>query len=137
MPGDEIYYFEVTISMTGLPREIRVGFCEEHTPLDCMVGWDPRSWAYHGDDGRTYTYAVARRGNKFDKKYKKGSTVGCGVNFEMGAAFFTLDGKLIGEQALFSNRRSGAGGLLRQLSLITKLKGRHSTEGQIIPSGEF
>ncbi|KAI1824959.1 concanavalin A-like lectin/glucanase domain-containing protein [Xylaria intraflava] len=61
-----------------------------------MVGWDPGSWGYHGDNGRTYTHPEINHGNKYGDTYSSGATIGCGVNFKKETAFFTLNGKLIG-----------------------------------------
>ena len=77
-----------------LVRVIGVGFCEDHVPLDRMLGWDQGSWGYHGDDGKVFAGGF---GSKFGTPYGKNETIGCGVNFEKETAFFTKGGKLIGE----------------------------------------
>ncbi|KAL6831796.1 ankyrin repeat-containing domain protein [Trichoderma camerunense] len=96
MPGDGVYYFEVTICEDTDKKYFGIGFCEGHAPLDRMVGWDPGSWGFHGDDGNTFTYDVFVSGNKLDEPYGEGDTIGCGVNFNKGVAFFTKNGILLG-----------------------------------------
>jgi hypothetical protein len=82
--------------MTDYFRIIGVGFCEEDTSLSRMLGWDKGTWAYRGDDGRLYVPEVISRGYAFGKEYGEGDTIGCGVNFDKGRAYFTLNGNLIG-----------------------------------------
>lgn len=60
-----------------------------------MLGWEEGSWGYHSDDGNSYESRPT--GNPFGPAYDKGGVVGCGVNFEKETAFFTLNGKVIGE----------------------------------------
>jgi len=71
-------------------RKIGIGFSEEHTDLQRMVGWDSGSWGYHGDDG--HIYSESGRGESYGSTYDSGNVIGCGVNFERGTAFFTKDG---------------------------------------------
>jgi ankyrin len=93
MPGDGVYYFEITIDEDADAKAIGIGFCAEHAPLDRFVGWDQNSWGYHGDTGTTFEHNEYGQG--YDKGYAKGVTIGCGVHFEKETAFFTRDGELI------------------------------------------
>jgi hypothetical protein len=63
-----------------------------------MVGWDKGSWGYHGDDGNMFNNGRrTSTGWKYGEPFGAGSVIGCGVNFETGTAFFTKDGKVMGE----------------------------------------
>ncbi|XXG98243.1 hypothetical protein Hte_004566 [Hypoxylon texense] len=96
MTGDRVYYFEVTVNKDAHENIIGVGFCEEHSPLNTMVGCDPGSWGYHGNNGLTLGIQKLAGSAQFGEAYEEGDTVGCGVNFEKETAFFTKNGKLIG-----------------------------------------
>lgn len=59
-----------------------------------LPGWEPDSWAYHGDDG--CIYHGAQQGKAYGAKFSGPNTVGCGVNFRLGTVFFTKDGVMQG-----------------------------------------
>lgn len=69
-----------------------MGFCEEKSPLDAMLGRKEGTWAYHGNDGDFFH--GWKRGS--GTTYGVGDTIGCGVNFQTGTAFFTLNGVVLG-----------------------------------------
>jgi len=112
---DGVYYFEVEfkgVSGAGyvsyfrlhsklinkVHREIGVGFCEEHAETDAMLGHKEAAWGYHGDDG--CIFGVDHRigsGLPYGPKYSEGDIVGCGVNFDKGTVFYTLNGKVLGQ----------------------------------------
>ncbi|KAM0155529.1 hypothetical protein ACHAPG_005877 [Botrytis cinerea] len=79
-PQCGIYYFEVTV----LSRK------REELP-----GWEPDSWAYHGDDG--HGYAGASIGKTYGPSFSTEDVIGCGVNFSTGVAFFTKNGDQLGQ----------------------------------------
>jgi hypothetical protein len=62
-------------------------------------GWEPESWAYHGDDG--HSYCCQNTGKHYGPPYTAGDIIGCGVNFRTGYAFFTKNGDNLG--ALFNS----------------------------------
>lgn len=69
-----------------------IGFSGKNVPLSRPPGWEPDSWGYHGDDGDIYS------GHNVGKTYEAQTfgppdTVGCGVNFRTGEAFFTKNGQ--------------------------------------------
>jgi Ran-binding protein 9/10 len=67
------------------------------SPLDRMPGWRETSWGYHGDDGGTF-HARADAALSYDNgKYNEGDYVGCGIDISRGTAFFTRNGKRLGE----------------------------------------
>ncbi|RBQ80835.1 hypothetical protein FVER14953_20551 [Fusarium verticillioides] len=97
-----VYYFEVTIVDQGDDDKKRfaIGFCEETTSLGLHLGWESRSWGYHGDDGNTFSSAA---GSPYGSTFGQSDVIGCGVNFAKKTAFYTKNGEIIG-QAFFDIR---------------------------------
>lgn len=107
-----IYYFEVTIlsrgkegSVDGSPWStlhqltpsyslIGIGFSSGKASLHRLPGWEPESWAYHGDDG--FSFACTASGKTYGPKFTSWDVIGCGVNFSKGSAFFTKNGVHLG-----------------------------------------
>jgi len=71
-----------------------IGFAGQNTTLTRLPGWEANSWAYHGDDGQIY--AARDTGKPYREKFGPGDTVGCGINFRTGIAFFTRNGAYLG-----------------------------------------
>ena len=46
------FYYETEIVSSGQSGYIAVGLSKNSVSLQRLVGWDPDSWGYHGDDGR-------------------------------------------------------------------------------------
>lgn len=63
-----------------------------------MPGWSDRSWGYHGDDGEKYHSTGI--GEDYASCFTTGDTVGCGVDFNRSAAFFTKNGVSLGREPL-------------------------------------
>ncbi|VUC37356.1 unnamed protein product [Clonostachys rosea] len=90
-----IYYYEVEIvSSKKDDTTIAVGFSTRNATLSRSIGWEPESWAYHGDDGRCFT--AHNSGRHFGPPFNQGDVIGCGVNFRENTAFFTRNGVKIG-----------------------------------------
>ncbi|KAF2732669.1 Ran-binding protein-like protein [Polyplosphaeria fusca] len=90
-----IYYFEVTVMSKGKDgRMIGVGFSGPKVPLSRIPGWEPESYAYHGDDGQSFSNTTS--GKPYGPKFGTLDCIGCGINFRTGSAFFTKNGNLIG-----------------------------------------
>ena len=89
-PQCGIYYFEVTIISKGKEGMIGVGFSGPTTSLERLPGWEPNSWAYHGDDGKSF--CCQSHGKTYGPTFTSGDVIGCGVNFMTGCAFFTKNG---------------------------------------------
>jgi len=108
-----IYYYEVTI--ISRKREeyvtyatiydpvmifnfyrssIAIGFSGRGVVLTRLPGWEPDSWAYHGDDG--HSFCCQSTGKHYGPPFTAGDVIGCGVNFRTGSAFFTKNGDHLG-----------------------------------------
>ncbi|EEQ86752.1 ran-binding protein [Blastomyces dermatitidis ER-3] len=96
-PQCGIYYFEVTIMSKPKDGMICVGFTSNKASLERLPGWEPESWAYHGDDGRTFFGETQGQGTQYGPKYSVNDTIGCGVNFSTSTAFFTRNGVFLGD----------------------------------------
>ena len=90
-----IYYYEVSIISKGKEGMIGVGFSGASASLEKLPGWEPDSWAYHGDDGKSF--CAATPGKPYGPTFTSGDVIGCGVNFMKGCAFFTKNGIFQGE----------------------------------------
>ncbi|KAI9797219.1 MAG: hypothetical protein M1833_005628 [Piccolia ochrophora] len=93
-PQCGIYYYEVSIRSKGKEATIGVGFSSSNVSLNRLPGWEPESWAYHGDDGRSF--CCSHTGRDYGPKFANGDVIGCGVNFRTGCAFFTKNGLALG-----------------------------------------
>jgi Ran-binding protein 9/10 len=63
-----------------------------------MPGWNPRQWAYHGDDGMAFAETGA--GHRYGPTWGKGDLIGCGLDMDQGGTgtiFFTKNGIHLGE----------------------------------------
>jgi hypothetical protein len=76
-------------------RLISIGFSGPKVTLNRLPGWEPDSWAYHGDDGMTF--CSTQSGKAYGPKYSTLDVIGCGVNFRTGEAFFTKNGVHLGK----------------------------------------
>ncbi len=132
-----IYYFEVTIisrkreeygvsSSLSLQdsdifyrSSIGIGFSSKAVSLSRLPGWEPESWAYHGDDG--HSFCCQNSGKHYGPPFTAGDVIGCGVNFRTGSAFFTKNGDHLGS---FSLAVLGIIALLQILSLLTSPRNR-------------
>lgn len=94
-PQCGIYYFEVNIISRGKEGMIGVGFSGPTASLEKLPGWEPDSWAYHGDDGNTFGCHI--QGKNYGPTFTSGDIVGCGINFTTGCGFFTKNGIFLGE----------------------------------------
>ncbi|KAH8601031.1 hypothetical protein B0O99DRAFT_589892 [Bisporella sp. PMI_857] len=90
-----IYYYEVTIiSRRREESSIGIGFSGRGVALSRLPGWEPDSWAYHGDDG--HSFCCQSSGKHYGPPFTAGDIIGCGVNFNTGYAFFTKNGDFLG-----------------------------------------
>lgn len=102
-PEDSDFYFEVKIIRLPKNNVFMLGFCGEEIPKYRAPGWDPGSWAYHSDDGGLFE-GDGRAIVKDDKhSCGQGDTMGCGVNFETGQGYRTLNGDLLDSGNAFTS----------------------------------
>ncbi|PYI05708.1 hypothetical protein BO78DRAFT_317423 [Aspergillus sclerotiicarbonarius CBS 121057] len=91
-PQCGIYYFEITIISKPKEGMIGIGFSSKKASVERLPGWEQESWAYHGDDGKSFFGESQGQGRQYGPTFGAGDTVGCGVNFSTGCAFFTKNG---------------------------------------------
>ncbi|UKZ82545.1 hypothetical protein TrVFT333_010334 [Trichoderma virens FT-333] len=78
---------------------VGIGFCGEFCNLQQRhIGWETWSVGYHGDNGGIY-HEVYIADDRIEYKYGPGNTVGCGINYDSGEYFFTLDGVFVYSQS--------------------------------------
>jgi Ran-binding protein 9/10 len=76
-------------------RIIGIGFCSGHVCIDAILpGQRELTWGYHSDDGNVYENGAEM---KYGPKFGKGDIVGCGVDWQIEAYFFTLNGQFLGK----------------------------------------
>ena len=93
-PQVGIYYYEITIRQKSKDCAVAIGFSSAKSSLERLPGWEPESWAYHGDDGKAF-YG-SQQGQSYSHTFGQGDTIGCGVDFNKGQAFFTKNGTDLG-----------------------------------------
>ncbi|RAL08647.1 putative Ran-binding protein (RanBP10) [Aspergillus homomorphus CBS 101889] len=95
-PQCGIYYFEITILSKPKEGMIGIGFSSKKASMERLPGWEQESWAYHGDDGKSFFGESQGQGRQYGPTFGANDTVGCGVNFSTGCAFFTKNGFFLG-----------------------------------------
>lgn len=80
---------------------IGVGFSSNKASVERLPGWETESWAYHGDDGKSFYGETQGQGRPYGPTFGVNDTVGCGVNFSTMSAFFTKNGVFLGMCGLF------------------------------------
>jgi Ran-binding protein 9/10 len=93
-PQCGIYYFEVEIKNKTKDGMIAVGFSSHRASLERLPGWESESWAYHGDDGKSFFGEGT--GRPYGPTFGLNDVIGCGVDFASGCAFFTKNGRNLG-----------------------------------------
>lgn len=83
---------------------IGIGFSSLKASVERLPGWETESWAYHGDDGKSFFGESQGQGRAYGPTFGVGDTVGCGVNFSTGSAFFTKNGVFLGTFLVISKR---------------------------------
>lgn len=74
-----------------------MGFSSNKSSLERLPGWEQESWAYHGDDGKSFFGESQGQGKSYGPPFSANDTVGCGVNFATGCGFFTKNGVFLGK----------------------------------------
>jgi hypothetical protein len=92
-PDMILIYFHIQPSNL-LRTTVGIGFSNKNVTLARPPGWEPESWAYHGDDGNSF--CCQSSGRSYGPPFGAGDVIGCGVNFRTGSAFFTKNGEHLG-----------------------------------------
>ncbi|KAJ6121389.1 SPla/RYanodine receptor SPRY [Penicillium capsulatum] len=95
-PQCGIYYYEIRIESKPKEGMIGIGFSSPKASVERLPGWEQESWAYHGDDGKSFFGESQGQGRPYGPIFGVGDIVGCGVNFSTGSAFFTKNGNYLG-----------------------------------------
>jgi Ran-binding protein 9/10 len=90
-PACGLYYFEVTLHSKSKDTAIAIGFSTAEASLERLPGWEIHSWGYHGDDGKMFF--GEQTGRPYGPTFSTNDVVGCGVDFNLGQAFFTVNGR--------------------------------------------
>ena len=93
-PQCGIYYYEINIKQKSKDCAVAIGFSTADYSLERLPGWEPKSWAYHGDDGKAFEGQSS--GHHYSSGFGASDIVGCGIDFNKGHAFFTKNGKDLG-----------------------------------------
>ena len=83
---------------------IGIGFSSRKASVERLPGWEQESWAYHGDDGKSFFGESQGQGRQYGPTFGANDTVGCGVNFSTGCAFFTKNGVFLGTSMLAASQ---------------------------------
>ncbi|KAJ5109737.1 SPla/RYanodine receptor SPRY [Penicillium argentinense] len=75
---------------------VAIGFSSTKASLERLPGWETESWAYHGDDGKSFFGESQGQGRTYGPQFTVGDIIGCGVNFHTREAFFTKNGIFLG-----------------------------------------
>ncbi|KAJ5128384.1 SPla/RYanodine receptor SPRY [Penicillium atrosanguineum] len=110
-PQCGIYYFEIKIESKPKEGMIGIGFSSTKASVERLPGWEQESWAYHGDDGKSFFGESQGQGRSYGPTFGVGDTVGCGVNFSTGSAFFTKNGVFLGTDPINRETRNSEGEL--------------------------
>jgi hypothetical protein len=64
-----------------------VGLARAGYPKTQMPGWEPVSYAWHSDDGKTFDGCGT--GTPLSTPWQEGDVIGCGIDFRRASIFFT------------------------------------------------
>ncbi len=77
---------------------VTLGFCGEFCELaQAHPGWNAWSVGYHADDGCVYAEnSCTADCTETGPTFGPGDTVGCGIDYNKGEYFFTLNKEVVG-----------------------------------------
>lgn len=93
-PQCGIYYYEIHIRQKSKDCAVAIGFSTSDFSLERLPGWEPKSWAYHGDDGKAFEGQSS--GHAYKSGFGANDIIGCGIDFNKNHAFFTKNGQDLG-----------------------------------------
>lgn len=85
-------YFELTIEESTPDVKITIGLVREGFPATNQCGFDEFSYGYRSDNGKSYH----KKGKIYGPTFSSGDTIGCGINLELGAIYYTKNGEFLG-----------------------------------------
>jgi hypothetical protein len=81
---------------------VAVGLSTYRFRLDRRLpGWDDLSFGYHSDDGSFFHHSA--RGDAYGPTFGVGDVVGCGLDYQKQAIFFTLNGSFLNYAHVLDN----------------------------------
>ena len=89
-PQVGIYYYEIHIKHKSKDCAVAIGFAGAAASLERLPGWEPNSYAYHGDDGKIFE--GQSNGSVYRPGFGQHDTIGCGIDFSKKIAWFTKNG---------------------------------------------
>lgn len=93
--SDGFSYFEVDVIHPGTRSITAVGIVEKDTyASDKMPGWARESIGYHADDA--CAFHNTGWGRQWGKRFGAGDVVGCGIIWDTGEVFYSLNGEFLG-----------------------------------------
>lgn len=98
-----------------------------------MPGWGYQSFGYYGDDGHVGV-GLSDRALPYAGAYAKNDTIGCGVNYEDGTAYFTKNGRYLGTKFVRITEQH----INRLGTAVSGIKGQvYPTVGMIYPGSRI
>ncbi|OKP13273.1 Ran-binding protein 10 [Penicillium subrubescens] len=73
-PQCGIYYFEIKIESKPKEGMIGIGFSSPKASVERLPGWEQESWAYHGDDGKSFFGESQGQGRPYGPTFGVGDT---------------------------------------------------------------
>jgi hypothetical protein len=125
--GMYIFHVGKTCADSRYSRMIGIGFSGQKVALSRIPGWEPDSYAYHGDDGQIFSNTTS--GKSYGPKFGTLDVIGCGINFRTNTAFFTKNGHMLGKHSRYGDldstnkSRDGLSRLETQRAILSH--GRH------------
>ncbi|KAG9526562.1 Pfs, NACHT and ankyrin domain protein, partial [Aureobasidium melanogenum] len=88
------FFFEVEIVCGGHDGLVAIGLCDGSSSKTGMPGWKAGSWAYHGDDGMSFS---ENGWGKYSETYGTGDTICCGLHYNSNTVDFYKNGESLGK----------------------------------------
>ena len=101
------FYFEITLGYERFRKEwqnecISIGYGSIDTSYKNQVGWTPKSWGFHSDDGTFLNHNISKA---FCDPWKPNDTMGVGLKYiskNNYLIFLTRNGLIVNDEETFS-----------------------------------